>query len=380
MNKYINITLYLFVVFFSLSGIAQTANTGAAIDTFATYSISAYTDVYYAGYTDNTPHGSFVKFPTVSPRNNSVGLNDLQVSFRYDGEKIRGVATLQYGDIAQSSWSKTYNNIQEAHAGVRLSKTLWLDGGFFKSHFGTENLLPVDNIASALATPTYYECYYEAGLRLNYDPTTQLEINLFLLNGYNMFEDNNNRKSFGMGITYSINDHAGVGYTNYIGNDAPDSVTLSHRRVAQNVFFNYHKGKICVQAGGDLYIQQHAGVTDSNKTAIAFAGLLTIAYKLPHQMQVYARGEVFNDADAFLSTAITDTKQQLTGYKLYGVTAGIAYKPVPNAYVRLEGRRLQMAQNQDIFEYNGQYRDYRYEVMVTAGISFSLLKGVETRY
>ncbi len=349
------------------------------IDTFANYAITAYTDVYYADYTDYTRHGDFVKFPTISPRNNSLGLNDFQVSCRYDGDKIRGTATLQYGDIAQSAWSATYNNIQEAHAGVRLFNTLWLDGGFFKTHFGTENLLPVDNIASSLSTGTYYEPYYEAGLRLNYDPNPQLEINLFLLNGYNMFEDNNDRKSFGVGVTYKFNDYVGVGYTNYIGNDAPDSVQISKLRVAQNVFFNYHKKKLKIQAGADLYIQQHADITNSQMSGMAYSGLATVGYQLKPKLAIYGRGEVFSDANAILSPAIIDASNRLTGYKLWGATLGIEYKPVDNAYIRLETRRLQMATYQDIYLYDHTYVNYRYEVMVTAGISLTLLKGFETR-
>ena len=34
--------------------------------------------------------------------------------------KVRGVISLHYGDIPKSTWSSTFNDILEAHAGVRL--------------------------------------------------------------------------------------------------------------------------------------------------------------------------------------------------------------------------------------------------------------------
>ena len=64
---------------------------------------------------------------------------------QYDGEKVRGIVTLHFGDIPKATWSGTYNYIMEAHAGVRLCKKLWLDAGFFRTHFGTEGLLPKEN-------------------------------------------------------------------------------------------------------------------------------------------------------------------------------------------------------------------------------------------
>jgi len=80
-----------------------------------------------------------------------------------------------------------------------------------------------------------------------------------------------------------------------------------------------------------------------------------------------------------LSTIITDNTGARTGYKLWGVTAGIEYKPTEESYVRLEGRRLQMDKNQFIFDYNGSLYNDRYEVMVNAGVTFDMLKRLKTR-
>ena len=349
------------------------------IDTISTFSMTGYIDAYYSYYTDSVGPGNYQKFPTVSPRNNTPGLNIAQVSFVYNADKIRATGVFGYGDILNSTWSHPYNNIMEAHVGFKVYSKLWIDAGFFRTHFGTEFLLPSENITSSVAVGTYYEPYYESGIRLNFDPTTKLEINLFFLNGYNVFVDNNQQKSFGMGITYVVNDNMGIGYTNYIGDDSPDSVLNSHMRFANNVFVNYQRRKLKVQVGADYFIQQNSDIATHTKTASMYSAVATVRYQCKPKFAVYARGEFFNDADAMLSTVYTDKAGTASGYKLWGVTAGMEYKPTPESYVKLEGRRLQMADGQNIFYYNGLSYSTRFEIMLHAGVTFDLLKNIKTK-
>jgi hypothetical protein len=350
------------------------------IDTISTFSITTYIDAYYAYYTDSAGLGNFQKFPTVSPRSNTPSLNTAQVAFQYNADKIRAMAAFHFGDIASSSWAPApYSNLMEAHLGIKVYSKLWVDAGFFRTHFGTEFLLPSENMTSSVAVGTFYEPYFESGIRLNFDPTTKLEINLFLLNGYNMFVDNNNKKSFGMGITYALGDRGGLGYTNYIGDDTPPGNSVSHLRIAQNVFLNYQYRKIKLQVGGDYCLQQNSDLATGSKTASMYSGLATVKYQWTGKFAVYGRGEVFSDPDGYMSTIITDYTGKQTGYKLWGITAGLEYKPTDESYIRLEGRRLQMDKNQYIFNYDGYLNNYRYEVMINAGVTFDLLRGVRTR-
>ncbi len=350
------------------------------LDTVSTFSITGYIDAYYAYYSDSVGPGKIQKFGSTSPRSNSPSLNIAQLTMQYNADKIRGTVALHFGDIPAATWAPApYNNLMEAHVGVKIYSKLWIDAGFFRTHLGTEYLLPVENIASSVAVGTYYEPFYESGLRLNFDPTTKLEINLFLLNGYGMFIDNNNKKSFGMGVTYGFNDNLNIGYTNYIGDDTPPGVAGGHLRIAQNAFLNYQHKKLKIQVGGDYYMQQNSDLATGTKYANMYSALATARYQLRNKLAVYARGEVFNDPDGFMSTIITDYNGKKTGYKLWGATAGVEYKPTAESYVRLEGRRLQMDQDQYIYYHDGEYYNYRYEVMVNAGVTFDLLRNIRTR-
>jgi len=349
------------------------------IDTISTFSITGYVDAYYAYYTDSVGPNNFQKFPTVSPRSNTPSLNTAQLSIQYTADKIRAMAAFHFGDIAATWAPAPYNNIMEAHVGVKIYSKLWVDAGLFRSHFGTEFLLPSENITSSVAVGTYYEPFYESGIKLNFDPTAKLEINLFLLNGYNVFVDNNNKKSFGMGVTYALGANGGIGYTNYIGDDSPPGDSISHLRIHQNVFWNYQRNKIKLQVGGDFCMQQNSDLATHSKTATMYSALATFRYQLAKRLGIYARGEIFQDPDGYMSTTFTDYAGKQTGYKLWGVTAGLEFKPTEESYVKLEGRRLQMDQNQYIFNYNGYEYNYRYEIMINAGVTFDLLKSLRTK-
>jgi hypothetical protein len=346
------------------------------VETVATYSLSGYIDVYYAQYSDSVGPGNFQKFPSLSPRSNSPSLNTAMLTFQYNADKIRTQIALQYGDIASSTWAPTYGPVMEAHAGVKICKKLWIDGGLFRTHFGTEYLLPVENIASSVSVGTYYEPYYESGIRLNYSPTKKFDINVYLLNGYGIYNDNNEKKSLGAALTYTFNDKWNIGYTDYIGDDSQPGTTVKHLRVHQNAYVNYQKKKWRLQVGGDYCIQENSKLTDAKKSANMFSALATIKYQATKAFAVYARGEVFQDPDAIMSNNITDEKGKATGYKLWGATAGAEYKPTTGSYIKLEGRMLQMDDNQWIFHYNNAPQNSRFEVMVHAGISFDIIKGV----
>src|ERR1051326_4059027 len=84
--------------------LASFAAVGQKKDSLGSLGFEGYTDVYYAHYTDSVGPGKFQKFPTVSARSNSFGLNILMFTARYDAEKVRAKATLHFGDIPLSTW------------------------------------------------------------------------------------------------------------------------------------------------------------------------------------------------------------------------------------------------------------------------------------
>ncbi|MBK8551129.1 MAG: outer membrane beta-barrel protein [Ignavibacteria bacterium] len=299
-----------------------------------------------------------------------MGLNIAMLTAKYLADRVRGVITIQYGDIPLSSWSSTYNNIQEANAGVRLSKGLWLDGGFFRSHIGCEGLLPKENITSSISVPTFYEPYYEAGFKLNYIPNEKLALNLFILNGYNLFQDNNNKKSGGFLGSYSFNENVSLAYCNYFGDDSPEGDSIPHFKFVNNIYLNFQKDKIKIVTGVDFGSQQNSSLDNLSESAWMESGIFAISYQAAKKFNVYGRGEVYNDPNGILSGVFVTQNDDTTGLKLWGITLGVQFKPTENSYIRLEGRSLTTAGEQKIFRWDDENKNNRLECMINMGLTY----------
>ncbi len=336
-----------------------------------TIKFSGYVDAYYAYYSDSVGTNNYQKFPVISPKNNVFGLNIVQISAQYTSEKARAVATLHYGDIPRSAWSPDFNMIQEANAGVRLTKKVWLDAGLFKTHIGTEALLPKDNIASTLSIITFYEPWWQAGFKLSYTPNDKLLICLHLLNGYNTFIDNNKSKSFGLAVSYALGEKGSINYYNLVGEESPEGTPTKHLRFLNNVVFNYQlTKKLKTTIGVDYITQQHSGISDTNSTASIYSAILTLKYQATPKFGIYARGETFSDKGGFLTGKIIDATSNVTGYVLNDATLGFEFKPSDNSYIRLEGRDIIMDSRQKIFRTDGTDTNNRLEAMICVGVWF----------
>ncbi len=332
-------------------------------DSAPKFKIGGYVDVYYARYTDSAGHGQPQKFGAISPYSNNFGLNIAQLTGQYNADRLRATITLQYGDLPSVAWSPVYNYIQEANAGVRLYKNLWLDAGFFKTHIGTEGLLPKDNICSSVSIITFYEPWWQSGIRLSWTGNNdKLYMALYGVNGYNQFVSTNNKKAAGLAVTYNLSDYFSVGYYNLMSDDTPDSIPISHWRLLNNLVINLTiSHKISAIVGGDFILQQNT--LNGNGYAQAYSAIGTLKYQFLKKMAVYGRFEMFNDQQSFLAEPIIN-------FKLMGGTLGIEYKPLANAFIRLEGRDLNMAPGENIFYSNGQYINTQGEIMLNMGIWF----------
>lgn len=331
--------------------------------------ISGYVDFYYARYTDDTGL-AFEKFPTIAPRNNAFSLNLLQLSAKYENEKIRGMATLHAGDMVLSSWSPQFSMIQEANAGLRLLPKLWFDGGFFRSHIGVESVQPRENITSTVATTTYFEPYFFSGVKLTWSPTPEWNFQLNAFNGYNTFVENNRSKDFGLSVNWNPGKTLSFTLNSIAGNDSVESLPLSQFRVYNNFFFTVKAKKLQFAGEGNFGWQEHAALQDSSKHAIMYSALLSVRYRFTPWFATYARGEIFEDSNEILTGPVQTLYHKLTGINIWGVTGGIELRPNPVSYFRIEGRRLQTQGPEEIFLMNDEPSRVRYEGVLNMGVWF----------
>lgn len=332
--------------------------------------ISGYIDSYFSAYSNDLSQQEFQPLITVGARDNSFGVNIVAFTISYEHEWVRGNITMHWGDIPQATWNKDFNQIQEANIGFKLTEGLWLDAGFFRTHIGTESFLPKNNLLSSTAFITYNEPFYQAGAKLSYDIVKNWHFEMWALNGYNNFVDTNDAKSIGMLANYTISKRTSITYTNLYGRESTDDMEPKQNRFYQNIYINQNwNEKIFLIAGFDYGMQTHSQLDNLDKTASMYGALATLRYQYNPKWSVTGRGEIFKDTNGFISGMVENDEGEPTGIELTGFTLGTEFKPVPNAYIRAEGRFTGAKNALDIFVENGTPTNHRYEFLVTMGIN-----------
>jgi len=339
-------------------------------DTTAKLTFSGYFDTYYAYYTDSINSNGFCKFPTTAPRNNQVGINIIQLSAKYESTNFRGVATVFGGDCPQSSWSAHLNFIQEANAGFRIVKKLWVDAGFFRTHFGLESIQPRENATMSTSIVNYYEPYFLSGVKLTWQQSSKLLIQLHAFNSYNQFIETNKNKALGFSVLYSPTSKITATLSSIISDESPDNLNYNQTYFYSDFLVTYKSNKWILGFEANYGLRTNSTLSDSTKTAFLFSGLVLAKYRFTPKWGMYARGELFSDPNEILTGQILDQNDQLTGLDILGGTCGIEFKPIPNSYFRIESRYLQSKKSESIFYYNDASQNYRLEFIVGLGLWF----------
>jgi hypothetical protein len=333
--------------------------------------IGAYVDVYGAWDNDKSPQPR--QFSAIAPYRDEFRLNMLMAYIKYDGGRVRGNAVLQFGDVPKLNWPQAPNEylqyIQEANIGVSPGKNTWIDAGYFLTHIGGEGILPKYNFFTSLSLCTYYEPFYQSGIKVSYTGKKFYGA-LMVLNGFNVFADNNKNKSFGMQLGYKPNDKLDITYNNIIGNEMPTGVE-GRTRIYNNLVVKIYPGKktdiiLC----GDFCMQEKSKISDPTASASMFSGYLSVKYRLAKRVSASVRGEMFQDKDAILSALYNELNENISGLKASGFTLGVEYNPTDNSYFRVESRYMITDTNQKIFYDGTKTQNNRVEAILSGGIDF----------
>jgi hypothetical protein len=296
----------------------------------------------------------------VGYQNNTFQINTAQLTLRTPKNNLyRASVTLQAGTIALASWPEELPLLQEAYVGFNLLPThstpLWLDTGIFLTHIGSESILPRYNKLSLLSLISVFEPYFQSGLRLSYDLSAQIALELHLLNGYGTIIDNNPEKSVGWKVQYQPFEQLNLSLTGLAGNEQGAGEAF--------LFRQYHNLnlKYAITEAVDFQAQADLALEGSG---VYHGAQATLSYQPLTQLGFSARVSSFQDPQEIISP----------GVEAYGITLGSEYKPTPQSYVRLEARQLFLLPASKLAfglpnNPNGQ-SSTRNELLITTGLWF----------
>ncbi|EMO88552.1 porin [Leptospira noguchii] len=299
-------------------------------------------DSYYA----HNPYRSSSRdnrYLTQPARWDEINVNLAYIDGKIETDQYRGRVAFQFGNSVNSNYKYEVNseknsneisvrNIQEAYAGIKLAKNLWLDGGIYFGNIGLESWISHNNWNYSRALALDYVPYYSSGFRLSFQYSEKLSFQFHLMNGWSNITETNKDKAIGSQIDYKITDKLKITHNTFVGNEAPDSQTRQ-TRYYNNLILQYHFTKHFIIAGsGDVGIQR---VPDPGTQAYRqwYHGTFWITWRPVEKFRTSLRLErMFDPEQTIIQTGSKN------GFLTSGATITLDYIPNENALVRLEGR------------------------------------------
>ncbi|WP_169314389.1 outer membrane beta-barrel protein [Turneriella parva] len=234
-----------------------------------------------------------------------------------------------FGQILESTFApKSARGL----CGLPVIRKIWLDAGIFFGHIGVESWLSHNNMNYSRALMADNTPYYSTGARLSYEVTAKLNLQLHLLNGWQVITPTNRDKSLGTQISYEIFKDLKVVHNTFAGNVAPDDATTQYRFYS-NLILQYSPFRILQFAlSADAGAQKNAA---NNGYRHWYTGALHARYLITDHMNAASRVEYLLDRDQVLLNTATQN-----GFQVAGFTTNLNYQPVEYYLLRLEYRNF----------------------------------------
>jgi hypothetical protein len=302
----------------------------------------AYVDAYYA-YDFGRPTARDRAYTTQAARHDEFNFNLAHVEASLSGERVRGRVALQAGTSVHANYAgepaigvysgpTLARHVQEAYGGFRVADNVWVDGGVFFSHIGSESWISRDNLTYTRSIIAEYTPYYETGVRVTWQPTSSLTATAVVVNGWQIISENNENKSVGARLDWVASPRLTLGYYNIVGNEQPTGAE-SRTRLLNGLTARFTPSdRLTVLATGDFGRQDGAGDDDASTW---WGGAAIARWQATERVGIAGRIEAYEDEDQVI--IVTGTPDP---FKATGVSFGIDFAPQAGILWRTELRAL----------------------------------------
>jgi hypothetical protein len=268
-------------------------------------------------------------------------------------DPVGGTISLRFGPGAnihnQGDSAAGLINVKQAYATWKPASTFTIDFGKYDQPFGSEvaeTQFDINYTRSALywlGQPLFF-----TGFRLDWAPIDQLEIKLFLANGWNQSVDMNAGKSGGVQVTVKPNDKVSLAAGYMLGPEQPDvmlypaatmmaptDVAGADQRLRHFVDFVADVNptdKLRLLLNGSLGLEKVAPVAPSTVQQVVWYGAnLAVRYAFTDKLSAALRGEIYRDPNGFTTVAGEDVT-------LVDGTLTLGFNPTENLLFKLDQR------------------------------------------
>ena len=309
--------------------------------------VEGYIDAYYA-YDFNKPSGGNRPYAIGIARHNEMTINLAFVDVRYSSSRLRARFVPGFGTYINANYANepgALKNIVEASAGIKVfkSKSIWFDFGVLGSPYTNESAISKDHLAYTRSFAPEYVPYYLSGAKLSIELSKKVNAYVYLINGWQQMQDENDSKSIGTQLEYRPNNNWLLNWNTYIGKENSIAEPNYSTRYFTDFFFIYSRGKWSATGCAYIGLQKR----EQAKNATWWQANLIGKYAFNDKISATVRAEYFDDSNAVLAKPITN----LPGFSSYSSSLGINGKPAENVLLRLEYRTFYSTR--DVYERNG---------------------------
>lgn len=280
--------------------------------------VSGFVDVYYA-YDFGRPAVRDRAFTTQAVRHNEANLNLAAATLALERGRVRGRLTIQAGTSVQSNYAGEPSlgptsgpllsrHIQEAYAGIRLAKRVWLDAGISLGSLGWEGWISRDNPTYTRSLVAEFSPYYESGVRVIWEAGPHLLVQGHLMNGWQKISEDNDAKSASVRADFAVTSKVTLAAASFLGNEQPRGAPRSTRFFNQ-IMLKANPGRdVLLQGQVDVGRQRGPGIHAEWWGAVAIARLT-----LERRFAVAVRVERFADPDQLVAPTGMDAGLTVSG-------------------------------------------------------------------
>jgi hypothetical protein len=236
----------------------------------------------------------------------------------------------------------TNGDVEQAYATVNIpagaGKYVQFKAGKFVTLLGLEVIEDVVNPNLSEGNQfIYVENFTMTGLRLDAKPDPKVDVELALINGWDVVQDNNSKKSFMGRLGLTPDTLTTIGLAGYVGNEktAVAGVTPSGNRYGLDLLVTRKVGKATINVQGDY--GEEKDLPAVGQTAKWWAAGLWVAADVSPFLNLALRGDYVDDKDGVRTSGVLGFPAN-TGQKFGSGTVTLNIKRWDSVLIRPEIR------------------------------------------